>query len=90
MSSRHVAPLVVPVVDTTGCGDAFTGALVAALAKGAPIEAAAQLGAAAGAYAAGGRGAQPSYPSASQLSEFLVRHGLPDLLGEWWGPASSV
>jgi ribokinase len=47
------------VVDTTGAGDAFCGALAAALADGAGREDAVRLAAAAGAAAVRRRGAQP-------------------------------
>lgn len=67
-----IATHEVPVVDTTGCGDAFSGALAVGLAAGQSIEAAAQTAAAAGAYAAIGRGAQPSYPTLKQLDRFLA------------------
>jgi ribokinase len=49
----------VPVVDTTGAGDAFAGALAAALAKGASLADAAAAGTAAGAAAVQYVGAQP-------------------------------
>ena len=49
----------VAVVDTTGAGDAFCGALAAALARGAAREDALQAALAAGADAVGYAGAQP-------------------------------
>lgn len=49
-------------VDTTGAGDAFTGALVARLLAGAPLTDAARHAARVGAYSALSAGAQPSYP----------------------------
>jgi ribokinase len=57
---RH-DPVLVPageVVDTTGAGDAFCGALAAALAGGADRAAAVQRAAQAGAEAVRRRGAQ--------------------------------
>ncbi|MBP3088283.1 ribokinase [Corynebacterium sp. sy017] len=51
-------------VDTTGAGDAFTGALVSQLLEGADLVSAAQYAARVGAFAALGHGAQPSYPHA--------------------------
>ena len=60
----------VKVVDTTGAGDAFVGATVAALAEGSTLIDAARFAARVGAYACTGRGAQPSYPdSASPLPD---------------------
>ncbi|GAA1827408.1 PfkB family carbohydrate kinase [Agromyces salentinus] len=53
------APDPVDVVDTTGAGDAFAGALVAALARGAAREDALQAAVAAGAKATTYAGAQP-------------------------------
>ncbi|GAA2453984.1 PfkB family carbohydrate kinase [Agromyces soli] len=47
------------VVDTTGAGDAFAGALAAALALGAPLRDAAAAAAAAGSAAVGWEGARP-------------------------------
>ena len=47
------------VVDTTGAGDAFCGALAAALASGASAEEAMRLAVAAGATAVRHDGAQP-------------------------------
>lgn len=52
----------VTVVDTTGAGDAFTGALAAALCDGADLATAARRGVAAGSYAVSRAGAQASYP----------------------------
>jgi ribokinase len=57
----------VTVVDTTGAGDAFTGALAWRLSLGESLPAAAALAARAGAAAVTARGAQGSYPSPDQL-----------------------
>jgi sugar/nucleoside kinase (ribokinase family) len=46
----------IQVVDTTGCGDAFTGGLIAALHRGWDIERAARFGGTCGALVAGGLG----------------------------------
>ncbi|MEJ5927388.1 ribokinase [Corynebacterium sp. H128] len=55
----------ITAVDTTGAGDAFTGALAAQLLAGHSLRTAAQHAARVGAYAATKHGAQPSYPSLS-------------------------
>jgi ribokinase len=55
----HLPALHVPVVDTTGAGDAFAGALAAALAAGESLAAATSAGIAAGAVAVQHAGAQP-------------------------------
>lgn len=73
-------PVTVPAVpvravDTTGCGDAFTGALAAALARGESLEEAARAGALAGAFAATRSGAQTSYATAAELAAFQGNAG---------------
>lgn len=57
--SGHLAAARVTVVDTTGAGDAFAGALAAALATGATLRDAVAAGSAAGAAAVQYLGAQP-------------------------------
>jgi ribokinase len=67
-SSGHVpAPFVEEVVDTTGAGDAFVGALATFLAKGATLEEAVKVGVQAGTFAVRKPGAQSSYPTLSDL-----------------------
>jgi len=55
----HAPAVRVPVVDTTGAGDAFAGALAAGLADGADLGTAVRAGIAAGAAAVQHMGAQP-------------------------------
>lgn len=57
----------VKAVDTTGCGDAFMGSVLAGLAAGLPLERAAHLASYVSAYAATGLGAQSSYGSREQI-----------------------
>ncbi|HET6561388.1 MAG TPA: ribokinase [Marmoricola sp.] len=64
---RVPAPTV-EVVDTTGAGDAFTGALAAALSRGGPLAAAVRLGVRAGAHSVARPGAQASYATAADLA----------------------
>ena len=60
----------VDVVDTTGAGDAFCGALAAQLVAGAdPVEAA-RVGVIAGSLAATKAGAQPSLPTHEEITRF--------------------
>ena len=61
----------VKAVDTTAAGDAFVGALAAALAEGASLSDALRLGAAAGALAATRPGAQPSLPRRDEVLALL-------------------
>ncbi len=58
----HVEAIRVPVVDTTGCGDAFMGATATLLSEGATLLEAARFAVRVAGIAAGSRGAQPSYP----------------------------
>ncbi|GAB3572706.1 ribokinase [Leifsonia lichenia] len=68
---RATVPAVpVTAVDTTGCGDAFMGALALRLAAGESLTAAAAFAAAVGAFAATGHGAQSSYPTRAALDAF--------------------
>ena len=60
-----------PVVDTTGCGDSFMGALLACLAGGIPLADGARLAGAVSALAACGPGARGSYPDAGRVRDFL-------------------
>lgn len=57
----------VPVVDTTGAGDAFVGTLAARLAAGDALPDAVRVAVRVGAFAVRSMGAQPSYPSADDL-----------------------
>lgn len=57
-------------VDTTGCGDGFTGAMVASLAAGASLVAACEDASAVAALAATRPGAQNSYPTAAEVMRF--------------------
>lgn len=69
--AKHIPSLKVEVVDTTGAGDAFCGALARALARGAPLTEAARWGVTAGAIATTRRGAQTALPTLSELRKFL-------------------
>lgn len=62
-----VAGVAVEVVDTTGAGDAFTGALATRLALGEPLAQAVGFAVRVGAAAVTRAGAQPSYPTPDEL-----------------------
>jgi ribokinase len=61
----------VDVVDTTGAGDTFCGALAVALAEGQPPEQALRFASAAAALAVTRPGAQPSLPRRAQVDAML-------------------
>lgn len=65
-ASLTAAPRV-PVVDTTGAGDAFCGVLAARLAAGDVLSVAVKWGVAAGSHAVQAPSAQSSYPDGAQL-----------------------
>ncbi|MER3399688.1 MAG: ribokinase [Thermoflexus sp.] len=74
---RWIPAYSVPVVDTVAAGDAFNGALAAALWEGRSIEEALRWASAAGALSVTRPGAQPSLPSREELLAFLAAQSLP-------------
>lgn len=69
----HIPPVDIEVVDSTGAGDAFTGALAVALLEGqAPLRAA-LFATAASHLAVTGYGSQESYPSRPAINAFIPR-----------------
>ena len=68
----RVPAFSVPVVDTTGAGDTFCGALAVALAEGKAPEEALRFASAAGALAVTKPGAQPSLPTRAQVDRLLA------------------
>jgi ribokinase len=64
----HYPAPAVRAVDSTGAGDAFVGALAAALSRGAELDDAVRLGVRAGSLAVGRRGAQSSFPTLADLT----------------------
>ena len=69
----HIPAFEVPVVDTTGAGDAFCGALAARLAAGDEVLDAARWATAAGALATTVAGAVPAQPTADAIRRLLRR-----------------
>ncbi|WP_026556600.1 ribokinase [Arthrobacter sp. 35W] len=66
----RIAPTKVDAVDTTGAGDAFTGAVAARLAAGDTLVDAARYASVAAAMAATRKGTQTAYPSAAEVADF--------------------
>ncbi len=64
----HVPALPVTVVDTTGAGDAFVGALAVGLAQAGSLTVAVERAVAVAALTVGRRGAQASYPTREELA----------------------
>ncbi len=67
-ATTHVTAPEVDVVDTTGAGDAFCGALADAVCRGAVLEEAVRWAVVAGALATTQRGAQTALPTADQVA----------------------
>jgi sugar/nucleoside kinase (ribokinase family) len=73
-SEKRVAALVVDVVDTTGCGDAYCAGFVAALSRGADVDAACRFASGTAALVATGLGSDAgveSYEATAQTIERL-------------------
>jgi len=71
--AQPIPPFRVQAVDTTAAGDAFVGALAAALARDKDWTTSLREASAAGALAATKLGAQPSLPTRAELDAFLSR-----------------
>jgi ribokinase len=72
VSGQVIAPPRVEVVDTTGAGDTFTGALAAELARGADIRAAARFATAAAALSTQAAGAREGMPDRAAVERVLA------------------
>jgi ribokinase len=67
----HIPAPDVTVVDTTGAGDAFCGAMAAGLAAGLDPVAAARIGVVTGSLATTRHGAQPSLPTRAEVEDLM-------------------
>ncbi len=76
--ARLVRGYTVEVVDTTGAGDAFAGALGVRLAEDAPVDEALAFANAAGAIAAARFGAQPSLPTRAEVEALMAEQQAKD------------
>jgi ribokinase len=76
--ARLIRGYTVDVVDTTGAGDAFAGALGTRLAEGASVNEAIAFANAAGAMAAGRFGAQPSLPTRDEVEAIMTEQQAGD------------
>ncbi|GAB3816880.1 ribokinase [Tessaracoccus terricola] len=72
---RHVTGFPVPVVDTTGAGDAFVAAVVTRLVAGEDLFTAAEYANVVGALVVQKEGAQASYPDASTVAAEIAARG---------------
>ena len=70
----RTATFQVEAIDTVGAGDAFSGGLAAALAAGAPVEAALLVASATGGLTCTRRGAVDAMPSREEVVELMRRH----------------
>ncbi len=73
----HCPAAAVQAVDTTAAGDAYIGALAAALAESKPLPECLGFAAAAAGLAVTRLGAQPSLASRAELDAFIGEHGMP-------------
>lgn len=64
----------VPVVDTTGAGDAFNGGLLAGLSQGMDLLSAARYGNVVSNLAVTKMGTAPAMPSREEIREFIEKH----------------
>ena len=69
----HVPAYDIEVVDTTGCGDAFTAGFIAGLADGRSLEEAAHLGTASASLVASGLGSDAGIVDRAQVEAEMAR-----------------
>lgn len=86
-SCSHVPGIKVPVVDTTGAGDAFGGALAVALAGGMDLAMGVAFANRAGALSVTRRGAQPSMPTRPEVDRLQASADRYEYV-DWTRPAA--
>ncbi|HWR43855.1 ribokinase [Sporomusa sp.] len=69
----HISSISVEAVDTTAAGDAYTGALAAALAEGWELKDSLRFAAVAAGLSVTKRGAQPALPWRREVDEYISR-----------------
>ena len=75
-TSKHIRAIQVPVVDTTGAGDAFNAGLATALAFGEGLESAVEFAVVTGALAVTKDGVIPSLPTCDEVAHSYEQRGL--------------
>ncbi len=68
----HVGAYDIEVIDTTGCGDAFTAGFIAGLADGRSLEECAHLGTASASLVAGGLGSEAGIRDRAQVEAAMA------------------
>lgn len=71
-SVKHIEAAKVPAKDTTGCGDAFMGTVLAGLASGLSLQDCTALASYVAGYAATNYGAQASYGNSEQIRKYFA------------------
>lgn len=69
----HVPAYSIDVIDTTGCGDAFTAGFIAGLAEGRELEEAAHLGTASASLVASGLGSDAGITDRAQVEAAMTK-----------------
>lgn len=75
-SCQHVSAMPMPVVDTTGAGDAFNAGLATALAIGESLESAVEFAVVIGGLAVIREGVIPSLPRREEVAQFYQQRSL--------------
>ena len=68
----HVPAYSIEVIDTTGCGDAYTAGFIAGLAEGRPLDEAAHLGTASASLVASGLGSDAGFKDRAQVQAAMA------------------